>query len=256
MARIALIVLLVLPFWSAPTPIVLLGPPLLCHEIDIGTAPSLPWKSGMYGGGPEPAFEREKVIPEALRILESSDDALVHMETLRRAYIYLQTAAPMTEINDLGERLKVSVLNASLPVSPTATPNARRETLAWFDLAYFVAIVNNNGNRDCDFMPASPCHRLLERAVGGAPKDAGLQFGVGIGQAVNWFPQGVKDKSEDEWRRSGWNHLHVAMNLAPDPQSPIARNLMSFFSTGYGPTEKPGTLESVRNRIAAETRPK
>lgn len=256
MSRIALIFLVFLTASSDPGTRVLRGPPLVCHEIDIGPAPSLPWKSVGYGMGPEPTFAREKVIPETLRVLASSDEAVVHMETLRRAYIYLMFSSSPADMNELGEKLKTAVLDASLPTSPTATPDGRRETLAWFDLAYLVAIVNNNGCSGCNFMSDVPCHRFLERAARAAPNDAGVQFGVGIGQAFNWFPKGVSGEGQDGWRVRGWQHLDAAVTLVKDTESLPARNLISFFHTGYGPTEKPATLDTVRKTVAAETRPK
>src|SRR5262245_41012594 len=63
-----------------------LGPPLICWKIDIGTAESLPW--GETGIDMAKDFPTDKVVPETLRILQGSDDPLVHMETLRRAVFY------------------------------------------------------------------------------------------------------------------------------------------------------------------------
>lgn len=237
------------------------GPPLVCHEIDIGSAASLPWKSVGYGMGPEPTFQLEKVIPETLKILRASDDAIVHMETLRRAYTYLHLHDPPAEqgLADLGAKLKDAILLASIPKSPTETTNTRRQTLAWFDLAYLVAIVNNNGGGECDFMREASCHGFLERVATGAQKDAGLQFGVGVGQAFNWIPRGIPDGEQDSWRAHGWKHLQTALDLTSDPDSPAGRNLRSFFGTGYGPGTKPVTLDEVRRKVAefaAESRPR
>src|SRR5262245_24959697 len=135
MLRTAVLIIIALVLHVPDRPPTRRGPPLLCHELDIRSAPSLPWQSVGYGMGREPSFDRTKVVPETFRILTSSDDSIVHAETLRRAYLYLQTAPPLEEINDLGLKLKDAVVMASLPDSPSGSVNARRESLAWFDLA-------------------------------------------------------------------------------------------------------------------------
>jgi hypothetical protein len=256
MMRITLVLLVALAVAPSPeTNPGRRGPPLICFEIDIGTAASLPWKTLGYGMGPEPTFDVAKVIPETLRVLAASNDSLVHMETLRRAYVYLHH-----DVTDLGQLLKNEALRASLPDTPTSAPDARRETLAWFDLAYLVAIVSNNGNGECGFLPGVPCHKLLERAAAGAPKDAALRFGVAIGQAFNWCPGGVSDADEKLWRSQGWKHLGVSLDLVGDSDSLVAKNIRFLFGSDYGPDAKPTTLQAVRKMIAGmsvpESRPR
>ena len=63
------------------------GPPCICHPLDIGAAESLPFGKGPFDV--EAKFPLDKVVPETLRILAASEEPLVHMETIRRAAIYL-----------------------------------------------------------------------------------------------------------------------------------------------------------------------
>jgi len=79
------------------------GPPTLCHPLDIGDARSLPWDGGAFGAKPD--YDITKLPQDTYDILYRSDDALVHVETLRRAAIYLtgignSRAAPPAETRE------------------------------------------------------------------------------------------------------------------------------------------------------------
>src|SRR5262245_51439396 len=65
------------------------GPPLLCFPLDIGGAATLPF--GGDGFDVKSDLSTEEVVAQARAILEKSDDALVHMETLRRTTIWFMS---------------------------------------------------------------------------------------------------------------------------------------------------------------------
>ncbi len=64
---------------------VLAGPPLICHPVDIGEAKSLPWSDDPFK--PHAYMTQAKALPLMFKYLDESEDALVHMETIRRAVV-------------------------------------------------------------------------------------------------------------------------------------------------------------------------
>src|SRR5262245_36884112 len=80
------------PAASPAAPAAVVGPPTVCHPIDIGDATSLPWGSAPFGTDAD--YDVARTVDDTLAILRGSSDTLVHMETLRRAVIYL---TPLSE---------------------------------------------------------------------------------------------------------------------------------------------------------------
>lgn len=260
MTRIALLALAVLGL-ARTHDLVRRGPPLICYEIDIGSAKSLPW-----GPLPESRPSNETVIAETQRILAESDDALVHMETLRRAYSILGSTSPgggisgpaptTPDVARFGSVLKDAVLVASLP-NAKATPNiSRGEALAWFDLGYFLAIKENclHGR---EVLRDHSCHPILERAAAAAPHDPALRFGVAFGQLNN----GVEPYEANEqpqtahWHASAKRHLSAAMDMTKDAGSLLAKNMCALMADS-GPYGPPTTFAQLRKQLEVESRPK
>lgn len=72
---------------APPAAAPLLGPPLVCHPFDIGSARSLPWGTGSFGVAPD--YDLAQIPKDTYDLLAGTDDAFVHMETLRRAVVYV-----------------------------------------------------------------------------------------------------------------------------------------------------------------------
>ena len=81
-------VLLLLSLFSVAT---LAGPPLICHPIEIDGASSLPWVSHDWKLTGAENYDTKKLAADTLAILGSSQNVLVHMETLRRATLYAKS---------------------------------------------------------------------------------------------------------------------------------------------------------------------
>ena len=64
------------------------GPPLICHAFDIGNAKSLPFFSHDWNLSGGENYNTQNLANDTLAILQASQVALVHMETLRRATLY------------------------------------------------------------------------------------------------------------------------------------------------------------------------
>ncbi len=100
------------------------GPPLICHPVDIGDAKCLPWGSAPFkkSRGYSPA----RLVDDTLAILASEKSVLVHMETLRRAALYVDRN------ESLATRLLGNLMARALDAEAAGKPGA----LAWFDAGY------------------------------------------------------------------------------------------------------------------------
>jgi hypothetical protein len=207
----------------------------------------------------------EQAIQETLRVLAESDDALVHMESLRRSYFYLQAKPsgglaghdpPSPEVAKLATMLKDNVLAASVPGALGAPQDIRREALAWFDLGYLLAIKQNclHGR---DIVRDISCHPLLERAAAAASHDAALQFGVAFAQLHNGVESHHAESRPETtyWHAVAERHMKTALDLTQDPSSLLGKNICALLGPN-GPYGAPTTFEEIRKRMASESRPR
>lgn len=104
------------------------GPPLICQQFEIGTARSLPWRSGPDWNGAEPMYDISHLAGDTLALLSPETPIAARMETMRRAAIYSARKEGAGEA--LTARLMVRVLDAEAARQP--------DPLAWFDAGYFV----------------------------------------------------------------------------------------------------------------------
>ncbi len=173
------------------------GPPTLCFPVDVGSAETLPTERS--------ALARDVSLESAaLAVLGRSTDAMVHMETLRRAQLMVASGA---EADRLIDRLKDRVLLAEV-----ADASAHDRALAWFDLGYCLRTCEHAGRK----MALDP-QPELEKAARCAPDDAALQFGAAVGSFDS---------------RGGmplyYGHVAAAARLAPDASSPVGKNLAAI----------------------------
>ncbi|MFN0242739.1 MAG: hypothetical protein ACKVWV_07580 [Planctomycetota bacterium] len=111
---------------TLPAPPLVFGPPLVCHEIAIGDAKSLPWGSGTK---PKAGYDRAHLVADVAELLKTEEHLLVRMETLRRAAMYAhQDRALVWEL--VGWRSLFVLEQCSI---------GAQESTAWFDLGVLVA---------------------------------------------------------------------------------------------------------------------
>jgi hypothetical protein len=219
------------------------GPPLVCHQLEIGTAASLPWKSKPFGFDPNLPLER--VPDETVALLRDSADAVVHMETLRRAYIYLRFGRSEDRLRELGSLLKDRILHADLKEVEHAGRGYRPSVLAWFDLGYLMAIIENNGGPR--LIAGSSSARVLELVNVTTPLRADVHFGIGY--ALDGNNPG-----------SGRRNLEFAALLTSDAESLVAKNLIETQQHRW-PGESRPDWDSMRRILlgmradGADTRP-
>ena len=106
----------------------LAGPPLICQTFEIGSARSLPWKTGSGWRGEDPAYKLSGLTEDTMALLAPGTPILVRMETMRRAAIYAATDTAAADT--LTARLMARVLDREAKRQP--------DPLAWFDAGYFV----------------------------------------------------------------------------------------------------------------------
>jgi hypothetical protein len=102
------------------------GPPLICHQIEIGNAKSLPWVSHDWNLSGGENYDTRNLVRDTLAILDSSAPVLVRMETLRRATLYARK-----------DPQAAKELLTKLYTRATAAEFAgHSDGLAWFDAGY------------------------------------------------------------------------------------------------------------------------
>jgi len=102
------------------------GPPLICHAFDIGNAKSLPWISHDWNLSGGENYDTHHLAGDTLALLSSSDVALVHMETIRRATLYARRD-PVA-----AKQLLLQILARAQSSEASAHPDA----FALFDAGY------------------------------------------------------------------------------------------------------------------------
>ena len=184
----------------APQPI-WAGPPAVCQPLDIGKHQTLPFGKGAFDA--DEKFPLGQVVPETLRILEDSEDVLVHMETVRRAVVYIHKS--QREVDRLGAALQRRIIEAG-----AKTP---QETLGlyWFDLGYAQGALRQMGKKTVNSKKFPVVH-CLEKATAQRPKDAAVRFGAAL---ASWGagPKMVQDR-----------FLGEALKLDDDPSGLLRRN--------------------------------
>jgi len=245
------------------------GPPTLCHPIAIGDGKSLPWKSGSFGRDPD--YDLARVVADTLALLDGSDATFVHMETLRRAVIYLgdrggepgKAAAKDTA----WRRAECQRLVGALASRTTPSDAA---ALRWFDLGYARAALDQMGMPiEAPTAPAAPAtaepgaaavppakmvlgggpncraptaaeliRGPLDKAAALAPKDGALQLGI----AIALFDGAARDE------QACLEHLDRALALADDPKSLLRTNLLGTMGKFLGAASHDDLVAAVQQR--------
>lgn len=119
---------------TAAAPLARPGPPGLCEAVRIGDAVTLPMKDVMLC---DSAFDSNNVRTMMVQVLDASTDALVHMETLRRAAVYA------AERPELAPELLVLLQSRALD----SAAGEHESALVWLDAGYLVGLYEQLGVR-------------------------------------------------------------------------------------------------------------
>jgi hypothetical protein len=133
LANFTLAALCTLVVLMMPGPSAMAGPPLICHPLDAGDSPSLPWKKD--GSAPDSSYSTASLEADVLAILTPKAPVLARMENLRRAALYLDRDRRS------GDQLLGLLMARAMDADAAGTPDA----MAWFDAGYFYATAQQLG---------------------------------------------------------------------------------------------------------------
>lgn len=159
------------------------GPPSICHPVDIGEAKSIPWGDGAFSQ--ERGYSKSDVIDDTIEVLENSDSAMVHMETLRRATLYLDRRT------EQATTLLAKLLARTLDSETKPKANA----LAWFDAGYLSQCYDQVGidtGVTCGKYRGVIGYGWIKKALAINENDAELQFGAAMVTVL----AGIKEHDE------------------------------------------------------------
>jgi hypothetical protein len=176
------------------------GPPLLCHPIDNGGAPSLPWRSDGGWKGTRRDYDRGRLVPDTVALLGADTAVIARMETLRRAALYSADGGPgralLAALQARGEKAQ-----------------GRERALALFDLGYGEAALLQAGALGASRQPAPPeAYRRIQEALRERGPDPAMEYAAAL---VN---------HDGAHREAALGHLRRAVAGAP-AGSPLAATL-------------------------------
>lgn len=112
-----------------------LGPPMVCHDVIIGSAKSLPWEGGR--GGSDSKYDVGNLPEDTVDLLTAESSTIVRMETLRRAAVYLSY-----QDRAKASHLAWEIIGRRGGWVMFGEASGKRDPAAWFDVAYFLGCLN------------------------------------------------------------------------------------------------------------------
>lgn len=197
--------------FAFPDRLAFAGPPAVCFPLDIGKAKSLPWGENGWDG--QKGYALTQVIPDTLVILEKSSEPIVHMETLRRACLYLARSID----NRLGDALAHQLLShLKSRVLETLWSKSKlsqhQQALIWLDLGYAQGVFSQYGKG-----PQENPAGALAKAAALNPQDGAIRLGVAL---AGWDLRQPFDNPPRV-------HLLAAAKAAGKDQPLLRRNLLA-----------------------------
>jgi hypothetical protein len=227
-------VLLGLTAILAFAPWVMAGPPLICHALDIGSAPSLPWNPDLtlWNLNANTNYDRSHLVADTLALLTPSTPVIVRMETIRRATLYA------AQDQQIAKRLLLAVRARAFESEKSGRSEALAGALAWFDLGYMVECYKqanlsyrklDSGGWEAVIRP-NPASNLdgyawVEKAIGRRGEDPEMEFAAAL----------IATEGPAEQRRHRLEHARRAMaGIGGDTL--LAANLHGTWDTRTGET--------------------
>ncbi len=189
------------------------GPPLICHQIEIGNAKSLPWVSHDWNLSGGENYDTRNLVRDTLAILDSNAPVLVRMETLRRATLYARR-----------DPQAAKELLTKLYTRATAAEFAgRADALAWFDAGYLAEAYKQwIGKEENNPATGLDGYAWVKKAIGIRGDDPQMEFAAALLTLAG--PQ-------DEHRQ------HVEKAVAGAKSDPLlAQNLSTRYMGSQTPT--------------------
>ncbi len=189
------------------------GPPLICHQFEIGNAKSLPWVSHDWNLSGGENYDTKNLVRDTLSILDSNAPVLVRMETLRRATLYARK-----------DPQAAKELLTKLYARATAAEFAgHSDALAWFDIGYLTETYRQWIGKQAD-NPAAALdgYAWVQKAIALRGEDPQMEFAAALITL-----SGPPDK----------HRQHVEKALAGAKSDPLlGQNLSARFIGSQSPT--------------------
>ncbi len=221
------------------------GPPAACQPFAIGDAASLPWNEGAFGI--DSGFSTSKLVPMTRKLLDGQSDALVRMETLRRAVIYAvgvgdygKKARPSAEARKLHTQALILMLQEralAVHLGEQAATTAQAMS-PMFDLGYALAAI-----RQLDGVSKVPTgfasgEQELTKSVAWSGASAAMHLGAGLGL---WL-------SRDQELRD--QHFLQAATMAPKQSNGFQQNLNDCAKRFFNLKSHEALKETLHERLA------
>lgn len=212
----------------------LMGPPLICHSINIGENKSLPWESGAMST--KKGYNAKNLVKDVNALLATTTDVIVRMETLRRAAIYAHENA------NVSWELLGSLALRALDTDAGTTDGA----LALFDTGFTIAVLQQLDSSMVDRAGTAdgvPGYAYVSRAIDGArkakyPQVAAMEYGAAI-MTLPEMRHGVKRAKDGAGTGDDIYDAHIrAAALGAQSGSLLETNLAAHLSNWGGSLEK------------------
>jgi hypothetical protein len=189
------------------------GPPLICHQIEIGNAKSLPWVSHDWNLTGAENYDTKNLVRDTLAILDPNVPVLVRMETLRRATLYARKDPQAAK----------ELLTKLYSRATTEEFTGHSDALAWFDAGYLAEAYKQWLNTEAgDPAAGLDGYAWVKKAITIRGDDPQMEFAAAL--ITLHGPQ-------DEHRQ------HVARAEAGAKSDPLlAQNLSARFLGSQSPT--------------------
>lgn len=201
--------------WAAPVA-AHSGPPLICFPFEIGDAPSLPFGDDAFSTSV--GYDTRNLVKDTVRLLRAEESALVRMETLRRAAVYLQS--------DRSRAMELLARLSSDAIDADASKDSRAAARAWFDAAILVGCLRHVG-LELGWKPGAldgvAGYAWVCKALACDPGNPEMEFGAAL-VAV--------EKRDDSYKA----HLRRAV-AGTSPATPLARSIEANLRFGGKPFE-------------------
>jgi hypothetical protein len=198
------------------------GPPIMCHQLEIGSAQCLP-----LGAGPLEAkrgYESKGLVRDTLALLKDESSPLVRMETLRRATVYARADGKLAA--ELLSRLTARALDAAAGKDPGA------RAAALFD-AGFLAVCYGEMNVEVGYKPGVAegvqGYAWIRSALESVPAEGGDRAAMEFGAALAVHPA-----MHTHLKDSGLYEKHLIKAAECAPAESLVRKNVAAHATTWG----------------------
>ena len=197
------------------------GPPAICQPFDIGDAASLPWKAGAFEA--DSKYDLANLNQDLAKLLDSNDDAIVRMESIRRAVIYVSGFSQNRKKLSAMERKLASESLISMSRARALAPHIydkvaaeKRTAPRLFDLGFALGALRQLEWRENFVSHLGNGVAELEKAAEWKETSAAMHLGMALAM---WGSNHTDQVSQE--------HFLLAAKMAGPDQGRLTKNIMA-----------------------------